>query len=275
MTLIVEYKTNVQHYMMPIILPPSQQSLKPLLRPIVMLKRLLPKERIIKYHQHNWGQFVYAQKGVLVIITDSFRYICPAEQGIWLPCHVPHEITTLTECVLSSLYIDNSEACSLGCHSNMIQVSPLLKMLIVEAVKFSDEYDWQGTQGRHFRLIRDLIGMAAKIDTQLPYPVSDKLLYISQQLNQFPDNSQSLEAWGRAVGASSRTLSRAFKKETGLTFSEWRIRLKLQIAVRQLYEGQTITNVALNLGYETPSAFTFMFRTKLGKTPSQFLGKCN
>jgi hypothetical protein len=42
----------------------------------------------------------------------------------------------------------------------MVQVSGLLKMLIVEAVKFSDIYDWQGTQGRHFRLIRDLIGTA-------------------------------------------------------------------------------------------------------------------
>ena len=155
----------------------------------------------------------------------------------------------------------------------MIQVSPLLRMLIIEAVKFPDEYDWRDAQGRQFRLIRDLIGTSAKIDTQLPYPRSEKLLYISRQLQSHPDNNQNLEAWGRAVGASSRTLSRVFKKETGLTFSEWRIRLKLQIAVRQLHEGQAITNIALNLGYETASAFTFMFRNKLGKTPSQFLEK--
>ncbi|MFT6991698.1 MAG: AraC-like DNA-binding protein, partial [Paraglaciecola sp.] len=42
------------------------------------------------------------------------------------------------------------------------------------------------------------------------------------------------------------------------------------VAIRQLHEGQAITNVALNLDYGTTSAFTFMFRTKLGKTPSQF-----
>ena len=89
----------------------------------------------------------------------------------------------------------------------------------------------------------------------------------------YPDNNQSLEDWGKAVGVSSRTLSRAFKKETGLTFSDWRIRLTLQTAIRQLHEGQAITNIALNLGYETASAFTFMFRTKLSKSPSQFLEK--
>jgi AraC-like DNA-binding protein len=116
-----------------------------------------------------------------------------------------------------------------------------------------------------------LISTAAKIDTQLPYPISEKLLYISQQLHLCPENNQNLEDWVRNVGASSRSLSRAFKKETGLTFIEWRIRLKLQVAIRQLHEGQAITNVALNLDYGTTSAFTFMFRTKLGKTPSQFL----
>jgi hypothetical protein len=81
-------------------------------------------------------------------------------QGIWLPSNVAHEVTTLTECDLSSLYIDNLETPSLDNYAHMVQVSGLLKMLIVEAVKFSDIYDWQGTQGRHFRLIRDLIGTA-------------------------------------------------------------------------------------------------------------------
>jgi AraC-like DNA-binding protein len=234
---------------------------------------VLPKEHTVRVHQHNWGQFLYAQKGVLAIVTDSFRYICPAEQGIWLPSNVPHEVTTLSDCILSSLYIDNSETSAIDNYAHMLQVSPLLKMLIVEAVKFTDNYDWQSTQGRHFRLIRDQVGSATKMDTQLPYPVTEKLLHITHQLNLFPANNQSLEAWGRVVGASSRTLSRSFRKETGLTFNEWRIRLKLQVAIRQLHEGQTVTNVALNLGYETSSAFTFMFRTKLGKTPSQFITK--
>lgn len=252
-------------------LAPSHHSLKPLSRPIVMLKRLLLKDHTVKAHQHNWGQFLYAQKGVLAIKTDSFRYICAAEQGIWLPSHVLHEVTTLTDCVLSSLYIDNMQTRSVDNYAHMIQVSPLLKMLIIEAVKFADDYDWQGTQGRHFRLIRDLVGGATKMHTQLPYPVTAKLLQITQQLTLHPDNNQSLEAWGRDVGASSRTLSRAFKSETGLTFSEWRIRLKLQVAIRQLHEGQAVTNVAFNLGYESVSAFTFMFRTKLGHTPSQFI----
>jgi AraC-like DNA-binding protein len=252
-------------------LAPSLQSLNPLSRPIVMLKRLLSKDHTVRSHKHNWGQFLYAQKGVLAITTDSFRYICPAEQGIWLPSNVPHEVTTLTDCVLSSLYIDNSETSSLDNCAHMIQVSALLKMLIIEAVKFTDDYDWQGNQGRHFRLVRDLVGSAKKVDTQLPYPATEKLLHITRHLSLHPDNNQSLEAWGRVVGASSRTLSRDFKKETGLTFSDWRIRLKLQVAIRQLHEGQSVTNVALNLGYETTSAFTFMFRTKLGKAPSKFI----
>jgi hypothetical protein len=118
-----------------------------------MLKRLLPKEHTVQSHQHNWGQFLYAQKGVLAITTDSFRYVCSVEQGIWLPSNVHHEVITLTECELSSLNLDNSETSSLDNYAHMIEVSPLLKMLTVEAAKFTDDSDWQGTQGKHFRLI--------------------------------------------------------------------------------------------------------------------------
>lgn len=255
---------------MNLVLAPSIKSLSPLSRPIVMLKRHFNMGLSVKKHQHNWGQFLYAHIGVLVVTTPSVRYICPAEQGVWIPNNTSHQVEMLTDCHLSSLYIANSESADLSQQTQIIHVSKLLKLLLVEANKFSDDYDWQGTSGRQFRLIRDLIGTAPKVDTQLPYPISKKLLYISQCLNEQPDNNQTLELWAKEVGASSRTISRAFKSETGFTFSEWRQRLKIQVAIRLLFEGQQVSNIAYDLGYSTVSAFIYMFRKNVGKTPSQF-----
>jgi AraC-like DNA-binding protein len=39
--------------------------------------------------------------------------------------------------------------------------------------------------------------------------------------------------------------------------------------------GTAVTTVAMDLGYESPSAFTAMFRRVMGKTPKHYLGRCD
>lgn len=72
------------------------------------------------------------------------------------------------------------------------------------------------------------------------------------------------------MGASSRTLSRVFLREAGMTFSEWVRRMRLSLALDRLKAGQSVTTVALDLGYASPSAFCAMFRKMLGSTPTRF-----
>ena len=42
-------------------------------------------------------------------------------------------------------------------------------------------------------------------------------------------------------------------------------------ALPRLASGETVTNVALDLGYDSPSAFTAMFRRILGASPRDYL----
>jgi AraC-like DNA-binding protein len=60
-------------------------------------------------------------------------------------------------------------------------------------------------------------------------------------------------------------------KETGMTFGAWRERLRLTAAVARLGEGEPVTAVAYDLGYQSPSAFIAMFRRSLGDTPGRYL----
>jgi AraC-like DNA-binding protein len=85
-----------------------------------------------------------------------------------------------------------------------------------------------------------------------------------------PGDSRDLEAWSRIAGAGSRTLARLFVAETGLTFGMWRKRLVLQEAIRLLDQGQPVTQVAFDLGYQSQSAFIGMFRKELGVPPGQY-----
>ncbi len=76
--------------------------------------------------------------------------------------------------------------------------------------------------------------------------------------------------WGHEVGASARTLARLFLAETGLSFGDWRSRARLLAALPRLAAGEKVTTIALDLGYESPSAFISMFKRALGKTPSTY-----
>jgi AraC-like DNA-binding protein len=58
-----------------------------------------------------------------------------------------------------------------------------------------------------------------------------------------------------------------------MTFGEWRQRRVLVAALERLADGSPVTGVALDLGYESPSAFIAMFKRVLGETPSRYVRK--
>lgn len=250
---------------------PSAESFQPLAKPIVLVKRKLKQGAQVESHQHDWGQLLYAHLGVISIKTATATYICPAEQGVWLPPHVAHEVSVLIECELSSFYFEVKQISNLSNRSKVIAISPLLRMLIIEARNIAADYQWHSCEGRHLRLIRDFFAAADEVETHLPAPTSKKLLTITQQLQLEPSNSKSLQQWGQLVGASARTLSRHFKKETGLSYAEWRQRFKVQIAIHRLHQGESVSTVALQLGYESPSSFIYMFKQNTGTTPMSFI----
>ncbi|MFT5757262.1 MAG: AraC-like DNA-binding protein [Alteromonadaceae bacterium] len=251
----------------------SEESTKVLVQPIVVVNRQLSMNSWVEKHRHNWGQFVYANSGVMAVITDGGRYLIPPEQGVWVPATIDHEIITSTDVELTSLYIENEQTEGFPFVCQVLSVSPFLKVLLNEAKTIKHDYQWQSTAGRLLRLIRDNIKTASPIDLQLPYPKDKRLKEIVSRLQKFPALKTDLNSWGKFVGASVRTLSRTFKKETGITYSEWKQRLNIQIAIKQLYMGESVGNIAINLGYESSSAFIYMFKKQMKVTPSNYLSR--
>jgi AraC-like DNA-binding protein len=55
-----------------------------------------------------------------------------------------------------------------------------------------------------------------------------------------------------------------------MSFRAWRQQLRLLRGLELLAAGAPVTRVALDLGYESTSAFTAMFRRVLGTTPTAY-----
>lgn len=83
-------------------------------------------------------------------------------------------------------------------------------------------------------------------------------------------DTRSLEDWGREVGTSGRTLTRALLADTGIPFARWRTLVRLQAAIPLLAAGEPVATVAGYVSSETPSAFIAAFRCHTG-TPRRLL----
>jgi AraC-like DNA-binding protein len=93
---------------------------------------------------------------------------------------------------------------------------------------------------------------------------------VADWLRRNPDAPGLLKQVARRTGASVRTVERLFRAETGMTFGKWRQQLRLLHALRELASGRPVTAVALEVGYDSPSAFIAMFRSALGTTPTRY-----
>ncbi len=56
-----------------------------------------------------------------------------------------------------------------------------------------------------------------------------------------------------------------------MSFSIWRQQACLFAALPRIMAGEPVTTVALDLGYESPAAFTTMFKRLLGVPPRNYL----
>ena len=105
---------------------------------------------------------------------------------------------------------------------------------------------------------------------QVRLPSTPTARQVAEALRADPADRRTLREWGRAVGASERTLARAFAAEAGVPFGRWRTLLRLQAALSMVAAGQPVSRVAGRVGYDTPSAFVAAFRRETGQTPGSF-----
>jgi transcriptional regulator GlxA family with amidase domain len=130
------------------------------------------------------------------------------------------------------------------------------------------DYD-RAALARLRRVLVDELHEAHEQPLQLPEPRDDRLQAIAEMLYKQPADNTSLAGLGQAIGASSRTLSRLFHDELGMTFYEWRTQLRIYHALVLLADGHDTTHVAHACGWANPSSFIAAFTSIIGTTPGR------
>jgi AraC-like DNA-binding protein len=222
------------------------------------------------WHSHERAQLVYASSGVMTITTPDGSWVVPPNRALWIPAGVDHHIVMSGPVTMRTLYIAADAAAGLPSACRVVAVSGLLRELILRAVELPLLYDEAGPAGRIAALLFDELRLLPTLPLHLPNPRDARLVRLCRSLRQSPADARTLDQWGEAVGASARTLARTFVKETGMSFAAWRAQVRLLAGLARLAGGEKVTSVALDLGYDSPSAFIAMFRRQLGVTPSRY-----
>lgn len=251
-------------------LNPEVDRLEALPQSVVAYRRDLADGEVIPPHRHRRAQLVYASEGVMTVTTSGGAFVVPPQRAVWLPGGVEHRIEARGAVAMRTLYVEPDASPGLPAAVCVLHVTPLLRELIIAAVAAPHPFKPNSPEHRLMSVILDQIRVLPVAPLALPMPADRRLRRVAEGLLDDPADSRSLDQWARQVGASGRTLARLFGAETGMSFRAWRQQLRLLRALERLAAGDTVTVVAMDLGYDSPSAFTAMFRRNLGAAPTRY-----
>jgi AraC-like DNA-binding protein len=224
--------------------------------PIRVRSRAVPSGVRIALHTHAWAQVAYT-------------WMVPPSRAIWVPPNVTHEVVIVEDAYLRTLYVDASvvppglDAC------RVVEVSPLLREVIAA---LDDKPITRERERLLGTLALDEIIRSQPLPLSVPMPTEKRLRALCNAVLADPSHAD-LERWSSEAGASTRTIARLFRRELGVSFSQWRQQAVLARAIPLLSQGRPLAQVARELGYQSQSAFSAMFRRAFGESPRAFFAR--
>jgi len=239
---------------------------------IATLSREYSAGYVIPLHFHDRDQVVYASRGVMTVRALDSAWVVPTDRAVWIPAKLPHTITMSGMVSMRTLYLRPRLAKTLPRSCCVVNVSALLRELILHACKYPSLSRRSKTHAHLIAMLLDQLESVQAVSLQLPSPSDPRAARVAESLQRDPGDPRSLDALCQKAGASKRTIERLFLEETRLSLGKWRQQLRLMRSLQLLAAGEKITHAALEAGYSTPSAFIAMFRKTLGTTPRRYFG---
>ncbi len=246
------------------------RQLEALPQPVVAMAVDYPDGQVIARHVHVRAQLLHASMGAMRVEADRGRWIIPPGFAVWVPAGVAHAVTAVGAISMRTLYVRSDALAALPAALQVVAVSDLLRALILRAVAVPPEALASGEGARLVAVILDELAALKEAPLSLAMPRDPRLLRIAAALDADPADNRPLRDWASMAGIAPRTATRRFAAETGLGFRAWRQRLRLLKALEALAAGRPVAAIGYDLGYDSPSAFTAMFRRATGAPPSRY-----
>jgi AraC-like DNA-binding protein len=241
-------------------------------RPIIAIGNDYPDGHVIPPHQHRRGQLISGATGVVVLATPDDTYVMPPQRGMWIPPATEHHVRIVGAVRMQSLYLEPDAVPNMPTHCQVVGISPFMRSLMTEALGLPLENKLNSRAEALMALIHHEMQQLPPLPLSLQVPAHGPLAERCRLFVQQPNVHETIDDWADALGMSRRAFTRLFRRETGVSFMAWRQQACLMSAMQRLVAGESVTTVAIDLGYENPAAFTIMFKRAFGSPPLAYLG---
>jgi transcriptional regulator GlxA family with amidase domain len=155
-----------------------------------------------------------------------------------------------------------------------IIIAPLLmRQMVMHAMRWPlDRPADDATSGVYFECFARLCEEWIANEVKMVLPVSDdRRIAEIMEFTRKHIASVTLAHVCRAVGVSERSLRRQFASKVGISWEEYRQRLRIHLALDDLdATDKPIGTIAADNGYESQAAFARSFRAIIGMSPTEY-----
>lgn len=218
-------------------------------------------------HSHPLHELVWVRGGTLTARVGDRIFTLTDGEGLWLPAGQVHggRLTAKVEFHAAFFAPDRTPLAFDG--PTTIAMSPLLESLLKHLSRTDLDDD---ARARAELVVFDVVEPTLR-QLDLQVPADPRIVIIAETLMVDPSDKRSLDDWALLLGISERTITRAFRHTTGLSFAQWRRAVRVHRALALLSEDWDVRSTSEQLGYAQPSTFIAAFRAVMGTTPGAFL----
>lgn len=197
-------------------------------------------------HSHPEPHLIYVVTGSATLEIGGERVFLGTQSAVWLAPGVPHSAryspgSLVIGPMLSPTTVPPEPVHRLGS-------PPALTAVMTALLGVAPSTDEQVAVFR--QALDEVLTQLAGPHFALPtpqHPVAAAIAAVA------PVSTESLDLLAARHGASSRHVQRLFLAETGISFHQWRVRARLNIAIDRLRSGAPPRRAAAAAGYATPS----------------------
>lgn len=220
---------------------------------------------------HDHHQLLIAMEGAFAVQNITGTWTVPGGGAAWVPAGMRHRLEPLPAARVRTIYLQREASRRVRSTCAVVEMTPLLQSIADHICGAGTLRDRDAASKRLFAVLLDQLPQQRELALFVPALETTATMRVAEALAADPTDTPRIRDLAAALGLSGRTIERAFVADAGMTIGEWRQRSRVCRAIALLAGGAAVKDVALEVGYETPSAFVAAFKKYVGTTP----GRCD
>lgn len=224
------------------------------------------KQQCTDWHQHSCGQLYYPLTGTMMTETHTEKWLVTPGTMAWFPSGTVHRSTSGSQVSGINIYFQTTDKLCCPEIPHLFRAGTFIPGILE---RLRDNSNQQYCQ-LALALLAHEITAAPPLPHHIVLPEDRRARAVAMFIIAHPDSCLTRTELAEQQGLSERTLSRLFRQQTGLSFSQWRQQTKLVSSLEAVLAGNRIEGIAENFGYANTSAYIAAFRQHFGRTPAKF-----